>query len=151
MSSAGKRGRDDGIPRPLLDRFLRDGDGRPLSAAMSKREYLAVIARDVDNLLNTRSPLPLDPADDSPIGDSVAGYGLPDFSHLSPDSPDDLWLLAATVRQTLERFEPRIANVEVEVAGSGYRGAEIRVAADVIHGTGRLEYAMDVGELLNRT
>lgn len=151
MSMAVKRGREDAIPRPLLDRFLRDENSRPLSATVSRREYLATVARDVELLLNTRSPLSLDADDDSPVRDSVTGYGLPDFSHLSPDSSDDLWLLASMVRKTLERFEPRLANIRVEVGECGERrDAELRITADVRHGAGQLEYAMRVGELLSR-
>jgi type VI secretion system lysozyme-like protein len=96
---------------------------------MDAEEYLAVIRRDVDTLLNTRAP-----AD----AEDVTGYGLPDFTHLSPDSPEDLWRMAAAVRDALQRFESRLENIRV-AAGDG--GA-LLVTADVKNGLGTLEFTL---------
>lgn len=117
------------IPRPLLDRFLRDENGRHLPATMDAEEGRAVIRRDVEALLNTRAP-----AD----ADSVVGYGLPDFTHCSPDSPDDMWRLAAAVRDALRRFEPRLENIRVSADGDG----RLFVAADTREGLGTMEFTL---------
>lgn len=98
------------FPRPLLDRFLLGADGQFPPATMGEEEYAAAVRRDAAALLNTRAPCD---------ADSVIGYGLPDFVHLSPDSPDDRWRIAAAIRETLERFETRLANVEVDVGEDG--------------------------------
>lgn len=130
MAVPGNAGRGKSVlPRPLLDRFLRDDNGRHLPRALDAEEYPAVIRRDVETLLNTRAP-----AD----ADDVTGYGLPDFTHLSPDSPDDMWRMAAAVREALQRFEPRLENIRVDVDDGG----AIVVAADVKAVPERLEFTL---------
>ena len=135
-----------------MDRFLKDDKGRFPPATISREEYLAVIARDVDNLLNTRSPALPDIEENSESDPSITSYGLPDFRHLSPDSPDDLWLLAAMVKETLERFEPRLENIRVESHnGESFQKASILLSADVHGGLGQLDFIFDVKTLMNRT
>ncbi len=124
MALSNKGGRGEArFPRPLLDRFLQAGGG----AWMDADECLAAIRRDVETLLNTRSPA------DEP---SVVGYGLPDFTHMSPDSADDMWRLAARIRETLERFETRLERVRVEVG----EGGVLLVTAETRAGLGRMEF-----------
>ncbi|MDR1744984.1 MAG: type VI secretion system baseplate subunit TssE [Planctomycetota bacterium] len=132
LSGIGGRGKRS-LPRPLLDRFLRDENGRHLPATTDAEEWLAVIRRDVETLLNTRSPV-----DSDSDADSVVGYGLPDFTHLSPDSPDDRWRMAAAVREALRRFETRLENIRVELGDDG----ALFVAADVKAVPGQLEFTL---------
>lgn len=152
MPPPGKGGRHGNtLPRPLIDRFFKNERNRYPPATMSREEYLAAVARDVNALLNTRSPLLSDTDDDSPLRRSVAGYGLPDFSHLSPDSSDDLWLLSAMLRETLERFEPRLENIRTDVReGENFQKAVIHITADVRRDAGRIALDIDAKELLNR-
>lgn len=89
-------------PRPLLDRFLggppEDLDG-----------YIAVILRDLEALLNTRSDRP-------PEGEeraTVMEYGLGDLNSASRGE-SDLWRLSLAVKKRVEVFEPRLCRVQVE-------------------------------------
>lgn len=89
-------------PRPLLDRFLggppEDLDG-----------YIAVILRDLEALLNTRSDRPPEGGDPA----TVLDYGLGDLS-VAGRSESDLLRLALAVKKRVEVFEPRLCRVQVE-------------------------------------
>lgn len=149
MNALGGSGRGrQKLPRPLLDRFVIGDDGNFPGAAVGAAAYLAAVERDVDALLNTRSPFGLDPGADEPGRRSVPGYGLPDFGHLSPDSPEDLWRLARMVAETLERFEPRLANIRAEPGerGSAEEGT-LLVTADAAFGLGSLEFRLSIASL----
>lgn len=96
---------------------------------MDAGELAAAIRRDVETLLNTRAPQD---------ADSVVGYGLPDFTHLSPDSPDDQWRIAAAIRETLERFETRLCTIRVDPG----EGGMFTVTADTRAGIGQMEFVV---------
>lgn len=129
---SGGRG-EPSLPRPLLDRFLRDGDGRHPPARMDAAEYAAAVRRDMETLLNTRAGVGAESD-----ADSVTGYGLPDFAHLSPDSTEDLWRMAAAVKDALHNFETRIENIRV-----GADGGVLLVTADLKTSEEKLAFRLD--------
>ena len=138
------------FPRPLFDRFFLDGRGEYPSARVDLAGYLSAVACDVEMLLGTRSVMPLDPDDEDPDGLSVPGYGLPDFHSLSPSSLDDVWLLAARVRQTLERFEPRLSDIEaVPERGDAFDAGRIVVRGRVRGCDEILEMHVSAASLIN--
>ena len=89
-------------PRPLLDRFL----GGPPDDLVG---YIAVILRDLEALLNTRSGRLPEGGDQA----TVLEYGLADLS-AAGRSQDDLLRLALAVKKRVEVFEPRLCRVQVE-------------------------------------
>ncbi len=111
--SLGKR---ELFPRPLFDRLMLDERGRGAAPGLGAREYIEAIRRDVEVLLNSRSRLKME--EQLPDGElwSVTEYGLPDFSHLTPQSSDDRQALIRAVTAALDRFEPRLREVEVEAS-----------------------------------
>jgi type VI secretion system protein ImpF len=49
---------------------------------------------------------------------SVAAFGLPDFTNLSPDRPDDQTEMRQEIEDTLRFFEPRLESVQVTFQSS---------------------------------
>lgn len=116
--SSGAAGRGGVTPsRPLLDRLCFCGDGSPPSYSVTREEYIAVIARDVEDLLNTRSPFP----EDSEV-EGVVAYGLPDSAALCPTSEADLRELERLIADTLERFESRLRDIDAEASTGRFPG-----------------------------
>lgn len=103
----------------VLDRLL---DYEPeikrepiLSRSKSLRQLKQAVRRDLEWLLNTRQVAdPLPPELKETIN-SVASYGLPDFTHLSMESPDDQKFVRREIEETIRRFEQRLESVVVTV------------------------------------
>lgn len=74
------------------------------------------IGRELRRLFNTRSPLSA--ADYAQGSGTVLEYGIPDFSALSAQNAADLQQLAATLRQAVQRYEPRLTDVSVQVSAT---------------------------------
>lgn len=98
-------------PAPLFDRLCAAADDSvgPLDA----RGLQASLARDLADLLGTRSRLPLQRFTDE--AGTVLDYGLPDFSALSPRSDDDRQGLKDAIMHAIACFEPRLMHVQVDV------------------------------------
>ncbi len=140
----------DRFVRPLFSRFLRGSDGTFPRIRMSPGEYAASVAEHAEELLAARSATPMEAFREAD-GLAVAGYGLPDFSHLSPESPDDMWLLAETVADALRRFEPRLENVNVALTRTdGVDRGRLSITADLAGVPDRLELTLAVNRLLGK-
>jgi type VI secretion system lysozyme-like protein len=115
-----------GVRPPLFERFggaeggpaflpwhsaRRDGMDQALS--MLERSIGAELSR----LLNTRCAASL--AQLAGRERTVLDYGLPDYSAFYTGSVEDQRRLRALVQSTVEAFEPRLREVEVEVALPG--------------------------------
>lgn len=113
----------DRTVRPsLLDR-LTDEDPQqpadsPLSREESVRQFRRAVQRDIELLLNTRRGiLPLDERHRE-LRHSVHEFGLPDTTGLAMATTAARTRLTDAVRDTLERFEPRLTNVVVRITDS---------------------------------
>lgn len=71
------------------------------------------VLRDVESLLNTRQVA--EPAGPPYVHlpESIFNYGLLDIATLSADADETPHLIREHIRETLERFEPRLADVDV--------------------------------------
>lgn len=121
---------------PLLDRLLDDRPREPAAVdphwQMDLRAYRAVVARDLETLLNTRRSDPLDRAADFPEASrSILRYGVMDLNSLSLQDPDDQAALREDLRRTIECFEPRLSKVRVslDLPRGSERALRFRVAA----------------------
>jgi len=85
------------------------------SRSKSLRELKQSVRRDLEWLLNTRQIAGGVPPDLKETNNSVAAYGLPDFTHLSIDSSGDQKFIKREVEEALRRFEPRLENVVVSI------------------------------------
>ena len=70
------------------------------------------VAREIQNLLNTRLPPRRWEAISEP--QTVIDYGIPDFSSLTAASASDRLMLAEVITKKLAAFEPRLSQVRLE-------------------------------------
>lgn len=123
----------EGARALLFDRLAQGADrGRQPKQGMLDRNGIArSIQVELERLLNTRSPYP---ADALVAGTrTVIDYGLPDYSAMYTQNPDDQKKLAALVRSTIEAFEPRLRNVRVEaqILGNSEKALLVKVGGMV--------------------
>lgn len=101
----------------VLDRLIDDDPKRSEEAmptrAQSLRTLKTGLRRDLEWLLNTRQPV------DIPTGTelqkSLYVYGLPDISSLGLSNLSDRERLTRAIEVAVARFEPRLANVRVNL------------------------------------
>ncbi|MEZ5353926.1 MAG: type VI secretion system baseplate subunit TssE [Bryobacteraceae bacterium] len=120
----------------VLDRLLDDAPGNTrdavISRAQSLQNFRAAVRRDLEALLNTRCTVPDMPPDMEEVGNSVYTYGLPDLSSFTAGSAQDRAKLMQAVRVAIERFEPRLANVEVEAGDETATKLELRFSISAL-------------------
>ena len=82
---------------------------------LDRRGLRESVRRELEQLFNTRCPVP---------AHSLAGrlrtvidYGIPDFSTFSARNVNDRGRLAVILEQAIASYEPRLANVRVEITG----------------------------------
>lgn len=128
---------DRAVLGSLLDRLTDETPREPadphISREESARRFRQSVLRDLDWLLNTRRTVRI-ATSDSEVHASVYEFGLHDFSGMSSSMADWREVLLADVRDTLRRFEPRLANVTVELSDSAANPASQQVRF-VISGT----------------
>lgn len=132
-----------GARAPLFDRFgdedgeggaaflpwhaaRRDGGGLSLSALEHS------IATELDRLLNTRCAASLEQLATRPR--SVLDYGLPDYTSLYTADLRHRRQLGELVRETIAAFEPRLRDVQVEVAAdvNSRQALEVAISGRVL-------------------
>ena len=119
----------------VLDRLLDyepELSREPLATrAKSLRQFKQAVRRDLEWLLNTRQIAEGLSPDLKETNDSLAAYGLPDFTTLSIESDADLKQIKREVEETIRRFEQRLENVVVsfEAGRPAERGLRFRIDA----------------------
>jgi type VI secretion system protein len=85
---------------------LRGGfecDDRPFYRIPPERRRVLSIVDNLDRLFNTRRG----------TIEHMPDYGLPDISEIYRDIPDSIPDLQSAIQQTVEKYEPRLTNVQV--------------------------------------
>lgn len=101
----------DGYRPGLLDRLL---GSHPGGRFLTQEQLKESVARDLEVLLNTRTGLPQQLLHAYPeCAASILNFGLADFAGLSHSSSEDRQRICSSIRQALERHEPRLCNVQV--------------------------------------
>ncbi len=85
----------------------------PKTQAQSLNELKASVKRDVEWLLNSRHPYKTIPEGLSEVADSLAQFGIPDFTGMSSKDENERKNLVKSIEESLNRFEPRLMNVVV--------------------------------------
>lgn len=97
----------------LTDPASKGTGWRPGYSLDQLRERLRA---DLEDLLDTPRAYPSVPADMEETAESIENYGLPDLASFRTEAPEDKNRLIQEMRATILRFEPRLRDVEVELA-----------------------------------
>jgi type VI secretion system protein ImpF len=111
----------------VLDRLLDDEpelSHEPVpTRSQSLRTLKLAIRRDVEWLLNTRTPVEPLPEGDSELRRSLYNYGLPDLQSIGAVSEGGYEQVARLMENVIGTFEPRLFNVRVKLAEDEDRNA----------------------------
>ncbi|MGC8523643.1 MAG: type VI secretion system baseplate subunit TssE [Acidibrevibacterium sp.] len=111
---------DDGGFSPLLFDRLEASKG-----AAAGDGVRASIARELADLLNTRTPLAIDHLERRCR--SAIDYGLPDLSAFPVGNHDAMARLTAHIRRAIAAYEPRLADPTVTIAPDARSGEALAV------------------------
>ena len=101
----------NGYTPGLLDRLL----GAHLGG-LSLEQYKDSVARDLEDLLNTRCALPEELLRAYPeCARSIVNYGLIDFAGLCLNSAEDRDRVCTALKVAIERHEPRLRHVQARL------------------------------------
>jgi len=101
----------NGFTPGLLDRLLGTH-----AFGLTLEQYKDSVARDLEDLLNTRCALPEDLLRAYPeCARSIVNYGLADFAGLCLSSFDDRARVCAALKAAIDRHEPRLRNVQARL------------------------------------
>jgi len=111
---------EPGVSRePVQYRFLSIGQAK------------TSVARDLENLLNTKRSVLVPPIGCREVNSSLFVYGLQDFTSQNPKSPMVRQQLRQQIERVISRFEPRLKNVKVnlEISTQSERNLRFRISA----------------------
>lgn len=107
------------VRQSVLDRLIDTEPGLaadpPPTLAASVRQLKVNLRRDLEWLLNTRRPPLAIPEDFEETRHSLLTYGLPDITSMSRDSMATRNALLREVEEAIAHFEPRLADVRVQL------------------------------------
>ena len=128
---------DDLLLPSVLDRLLDDEPENrkelPKDRAQLLRDLKLSVARDIENLLNTRVSFAKIPENFPRVRASIANYGIPDFNALVTDSSDTIAWMETQIQQVIETYEKRIHNVVVTSVGAS-KARDARIVRFQIEG-----------------
>jgi len=122
----------------VLDRLLDyepEVTHEPLSSRnKSLRLFKQAVKRDLEWLLNTRQIAGGIPAGLKELTNSLAAYGLPDFSTVTVTDASEQQQLRLVLEDLINTFEPRLRDVVVtfETARESERALRFRIEANLI-------------------
>jgi type VI secretion system protein ImpF len=128
----------EGTARPsVIDRLIdtdpRSGSDPTMPLSESVRRVKGAVLRDLEWLLNTRRIPEPAPERCSELQHSLYHYGLPDTTSMSGDDPAVRRQLQLEIEETIRRYEPRLADVEVElVAPEGEKKLQVRFVIEAL-------------------
>ncbi|MCJ7495435.1 MAG: type VI secretion system baseplate subunit TssE [Deltaproteobacteria bacterium] len=111
---------EPGVSRePVQYRFLSIGQAK------------TSVARDLENLLNTKRSVLVPPIGCREVNSSLFVYGLQDFTSQNPKSSMVRQQLRQQIERVISRFEPRLKNVKVnlEMSTQSERNLRFRISA----------------------
>lgn len=107
----------------LFDRLMGEQSSGTLHgtiATLTMEQLKDSVARDLEALLNTRVALPPGLLEPYPLcRNSILNYGLMDFAGLCLSSADDRAAICASLKQAIERHEPRLRDVVASLEANG--------------------------------
>lgn len=110
---------DDPLVPSILDRLIDESPDasrdQPKGYNQVLRELKQSVRRDLQNLLNTRKRCLSLPAEMGELRQSLADYGIPDFSRANFESSTMRQQFETLMTRTIETYEPRFVRVSVQV------------------------------------
>jgi type VI secretion system protein ImpF len=104
-----------GFTPGLFDRLLGEPGGSA-PARLNLEQIKDAVARDLEDLLNTRAALPEELLQPWPeCSRSILNYGLVDFAGMCLSSSEDRARICASLKAAIERHEPRLRNVQARL------------------------------------
>jgi len=100
------------------------------SRTKSLRQLKQSVRRDLEWLLNTRQIVDGLPPDLKEVNNSLAAYGLPDFSHINIENLDDQKQMQRVIERVIQIFEPRLEDVVVTVEPARHAERVMRFRID---------------------
>ena len=103
----------NGYTPGLLDRLLGEQSACRPGHGMTLEQLKDSVARDLEDLLNTRCALSDELLEAYPeCAGSIVNYGLIDFAGMCLSSSEDRARICAALKLAIERHEPRLRNVQ---------------------------------------
>ncbi len=99
----------------LIDEEPKSGVEAPMTRSESLRRLKAAVRRDLEWLLNARTPVQAPPEGAVELEKSVYCFGLPDICSMNLSTPRNRSDLAQVMETVITRFEPRLINPKVSV------------------------------------
>jgi type VI secretion system protein len=97
-----------GRERTVLERLSDPRANEPLTIQENTDQLAESVLRHLSNMLNTRHGHTL----------TLPDYGLPDLVDLFHAFPEAIGLMQKAIRDTIEKYEPRLRNVRINLAES---------------------------------
>ncbi|MEA3546654.1 MAG: type VI secretion system baseplate subunit TssE [Thermodesulfobacteriota bacterium] len=122
------------VQASILDRLI---DQEPDVSAEPAPEFSVgqikdTVARDLENLLNTRRTIIPVSSSYREVSDSLVLYGLPDFTSSNPANVSVRSKLRLEIEKTITRFEPRLKNVAVHIDSPAGTGRDLRFRINAV-------------------
>jgi type VI secretion system protein ImpF len=102
-----RQGQQPMVPS-LMDRLLVDRRGK-----RTLRDVRKFVARDLEDLLNTRCRCELLPEEMPELQSSMVNYGLPDFTGVKMSGVNERGQLRRLLEDAIRRYESRLLSVRV--------------------------------------
>jgi len=119
-----KTAAEQGVTPSLLDRLIDpESAGTQSRRGYGIEQMVAVVRRDLEELLNTRLGTIHFPPEYPELQASPLTFGLPDFGSVKTASPQSRQAIGNSIEQIIERYEPRLVDVRVLLV-SDPRGAD---------------------------
>jgi type VI secretion system protein ImpF len=122
------------ITPSVLDRLIDyepEVSREPLaSRSKSLRQLKDSVKRDLEQLLNTRQSSDWLPPDLKELEQSLAAYGLPDFTSVSIKSPAEQVRLRRAIESAISTFEPRLEDINITILPLGDLERSLRFRID---------------------
>lgn len=105
-----------GLMPSLLDRLTDpESAGTAILTGYSVDDMYSAVLRDLEDLLNTVHTARNVAPELNEVRDSIVAYGLPDLASVEASGADQRAAIGRTIRKAIERFEPRLRAVRVNL------------------------------------
>jgi type VI secretion system protein ImpF len=123
-----KTAAEQGVTPSMLDRLIDpDSAGTQARRGYGIEQMVAVVGRDLEELLNTRLGVIRLPEEYVELQTSPLAFGLPDFGSVKTSSPQSRQAIGHSIEQIIERFEPRLFDVRVHLVNDPSKSDQLAV------------------------